>query len=359
MRIDKLELEQKYTEEGFSIKDCATHFEVGITALKRYFVLYSIPVRKNTDKTKRTLSKLKSNKNLGCHTKAYFNKIKESGIVPQNELTRRAKIGKAMTGREVTWGDKIGEAQTGEKSHMWGRTGDKHPRFSHPNEYLLQKLKGMVKTPGEPPKSKELEPAFVLLLTRRFGTYNNALKLIGLGGRPAQCPQKYTDQEIIDFIKLHSKDGFAPTEKEIHRMAQLAVYRFGSYSQAVTLAGLKHQSPVRTGEDNWAWKGGEIGYYGPNWYSQRRHARERDNHTCQLCSINKVELGRNMDVHHKIDFKKFDYVPGENDYYLNANQLNNLISLCYRCHLKITNERQRDSGGQYHDRESIQVESSS
>lgn len=81
------------------------------------------------------------------------------------------------------------------------------------------------------------------------------------------------------------------------------------------------------GSDNPNWKGGYAPYYGPNWRTQRRNARRRDNYTCQRCGITEDELGRQLDVHHIHRFG--DFGP---ERYQEANRLDNLISLCFTCH---------------------------
>ena len=80
------------------------------------------------------------------------------------------------------------------------------------------------------------------------------------------------------------------------------------------------------GENNPNWKGGYAPYYGPDWYYQRKLARKRDNHLCQLCGIK--ENGRKHDVHHIISRRDFDD-------YKEANKLENLITLCISCHRKV------------------------
>jgi len=79
------------------------------------------------------------------------------------------------------------------------------------------------------------------------------------------------------------------------------------------------------GKDNPAWKGGFKKYYGPDWQKQRENARKRDNYTCQLCK--KREDGQELDVHHIVSFREFGLVK-----YKEANQLNNLTTLCHSCH---------------------------
>jgi DEAD/DEAH box helicase domain-containing protein len=68
--------------------------------------------------------------------------------------------------------------------------------------------------------------------------------------------------------------------------------------------------------------------YGPNWNTLREKARQRDGYRCQMCGL--PEQGRSHDVHHKIPFRAFSS-PVE------ANQLNNLVTLCHACHHKAEN----------------------
>jgi DEAD/DEAH box helicase domain-containing protein len=63
--------------------------------------------------------------------------------------------------------------------------------------------------------------------------------------------------------------------------------------------------------------------YGPNWDEMRQRARQRDEYRCRMCGA--PEQGRAHDVHHKIPFRTFLS-------YLQANQLDNLITLCHACH---------------------------
>ena len=94
------------------------------------------------------------------------------------------------------------------------------------------------------------------------------------------------------------------------------------------------QSKYRVGEQCGAWRGGHITYYGPNWGQQKRTARGRDGNKCRHCGKTQKKNGRALDVHHIQPFKTFGYKPDENDYYLLANELTNLITLCKDCHKK-------------------------
>ena len=79
---------------------------------------------------------------------------------------------------------------------------------------------------------------------------------------------------------------------------------------------------IETLRENGKWNN-DPNIYGPNWNRQRNRARERDQFTCQVCGL--VEQGQAHHVHHKKPFRLF---PG----FIEANQLDNLITLCPACH---------------------------
>lgn len=64
-------------------------------------------------------------------------------------------------------------------------------------------------------------------------------------------------------------------------------------------------------------------YYGPNWKSIRDQVRQRDRYRCQSCGIQ--ETNREHDIHHIKPFRTFTS-------FESANRLDNLTTLCKRCH---------------------------
>ncbi len=64
-------------------------------------------------------------------------------------------------------------------------------------------------------------------------------------------------------------------------------------------------------------------YYGPQWDSLREKVRKRDNYRCQHCGA--LEQDRAHDVHHKIPLRAFSTLD-------QANQMENLVTLCHNCH---------------------------
>jgi 5-methylcytosine-specific restriction endonuclease McrA len=87
---------------------------------------------------------------------------------------------------------------------------------------------------------------------------------------------------------------------------------------------------VLRGEFHPNWKGGVSKRQSrkPNWDKYQKLTRDRDNNTCQACSINKVVTGQNMDVHHIVSYHSFE------DKKL-ANIISNLICLCRKCHMRV------------------------
>jgi DEAD/DEAH box helicase domain-containing protein len=82
--------------------------------------------------------------------------------------------------------------------------------------------------------------------------------------------------------------------------------------------------------------------YGPNWPRQRDLARGRDGFRCQRCSAPEPGSSRH-DVHHLQPFRNFGYMRGQNENYLQANRLENLITLCRSCHRAVEGARRTRS----------------
>jgi DEAD/DEAH box helicase domain-containing protein len=84
------------------------------------------------------------------------------------------------------------------------------------------------------------------------------------------------------------------------------------------------------------WQFDPVGYRGPNWQEQRDAARARDEYRCRHCGAPE-RSDRQHDIHHLTPFRDFGYVPGENERYRAANQLDNLVTLCRVCHRRAEN----------------------
>ena len=83
--------------------------------------------------------------------------------------------------------------------------------------------------------------------------------------------------------------------------------------------------------------------YGPNWSEQRNAARARDGYRCRQCGAPE-RPDREHDVHHVRPFRAFGYIPGQNTFYLEANSLDNLVTLCHDCHQRAEARQRLRSG---------------
>jgi len=73
-------------------------------------------------------------------------------------------------------------------------------------------------------------------------------------------------------------------------------------------------------------------YYGPNWESKRQEVIQRDNECCSKCGMtrgqHREKFGQDLHVHHIEPLREI----GD---YTKANKLDNLLTLCFRCHQAI------------------------
>lgn len=94
----------------------------------------------------------------------------------------------------------------------------------------------------------------------------------------------------------------------------------------------KRQVGSQTGHRHHRWKGGQEPYYGPTWRRQRRRARERDGYRCQQCGVTEQEHqhehNEELHVHHIVPLREFDDTE-------EANELDNLVTVCCACHNRI------------------------
>ena len=78
-----------------------------------------------------------------------------------------------------------------------------------------------------------------------------------------------------------------------------------------------------------------VGHRGANWQTQALKARQRDEFSCQVCGITEEELGRQLDVHHKIPYRSFKSN-------VEANKLEHLLALCSACHARLEARLQKE-----------------
>lgn len=99
------------------------------------------------------------------------------------------------------------------------------------------------------------------------------------------------------------------------------------------------QSENRVGENHHQWQGGGVEYYGTGWSNIRKERIEMDNGECRVCGIDRDthqdKFGRDLAVHHIIPRREFYDEEDEMYDEKEMNDLNNLISLCDKHHIKV------------------------
>lgn len=118
------------------------------------------------------------------------------------------------------------------------------------------------------------------------------------------------------------KDSISKTKKGKYHGGGIPYATYDAIPKEVIEARRQHF----IGSNNPRWKGGHKHWRGSNWRKQRDAARRRDAYTCQDCGRAEEELGRKLQVHHIVPFESFEA-------WEEANNLDNLISLCISCHV--------------------------
>lgn len=96
-----------------------------------------------------------------------------------------------------------------------------------------------------------------------------------------------------------------------------------------------HKSKILQGDNHPRWKGGVKIWYGPNWPEKRDERLEYDEYECVVCGMSSGEHkqmhGCELHVHHVQPASEF-LVDGHKIDHERANRIENLITLCYKCH---------------------------
>lgn len=88
------------------------------------------------------------------------------------------------------------------------------------------------------------------------------------------------------------------------------------------------------GERSPAWRGGSNPNRGAGWLKRAEEARARDDYLCRRCGKTQEQNGERLSVDHLIPWRSFTSAQ-------EANQLDNLVSLCRSCHAVKTQTAER------------------
>lgn len=194
--------------------------------------------------------------------------------------------------------------------HQKGRrTGEDHPNYQRV-EYTCDYCGSVNEAP--PSKAKEAKYCDKECMSEhfkeRFGGDGNPMWNGGLD--EIECEWCGTTAE------------FVPAEAGVRRFCSDSCYK--------SWLSEDRKGDAWVGEDNPAWAGGQERhrFYGPNWDDQREAALERDEYACVLC-----DSDDDLNVHHKVPIRNFDR--DRDGWYRRANALDNLVTLCRSCHMKV------------------------
>jgi len=154
-----------------------------------------------------------------------------------------------------------------------------------------------------------------------------------------ECSGEYTIQQMDVEEHNFYEDGPAIVEcawcgEELERRP-CKLERSENFFCGDTDCQAKWKSENVFGKRHPNWKGGHERGYGPNWREKRRERLEHDNYECVVCGLSNEKHRKLHDcglhVHHIQRKEQFRNSKGELDYE-RANRLENLITLCCRCH---------------------------
>jgi DEAD/DEAH box helicase domain-containing protein len=154
------------------------------------------------------------------------------------------------------------------------------------------------------------------------------------------------DLEVLDVRDANERAAARKAHGRVKLVAEATTYRKVKRYTHETLGYGQIKLPPRIYETTayWLWIAPETvaeleeegvltapPNYGPSWKESRDAALERDGFVCRQCGAPQ-RLDRNHDVHHLRPFRDFGYQAGENRRDQEANELENLITLCSACH---------------------------
>lgn len=318
---DEFTMRRLYLEEGKSFSDIANELNISESTVGRWLSKHDIETRKsNVEKSNADTSKLRDPEYL---ERMYFEKdlhlhevADKIGCTKENVRYWLKKHGLGLKGKSVGKSD-----------------GEIHKL--HDEKWLRTVYCQEEKSSNEIAAMLDVSDTAVREWMERHGISRRSKS------------ENMTDGDIErlhDPVWLEEKYwGEEWTTNEIAE--ELGVWQ-QTISKVMERYGIErrgHDECHPSGKDHPNYKGGVPSngkYYGPNWIEQRQQARIRDQARCQRCRMNESDHYEKYDqalhVHHITNRREFIDSDGVLDYE-SANDLNNLITLCFYCHRQVEN----------------------
>lgn len=280
--ITKELLEELYVNQELSTRDVAEKLNVGQTTIRRWLKKFNIDTRKGSESrntsTYKEKQKILAERYKEEYKKVFINKCEYCGKDFEVDSHHKKK---KYCSQECL------DLARNKNEFRYTETGDKE----YKNTYVCERC------------NKEYTFWSSRIYTRKYCD---------------DCLSLHKSELYYDRIKTTC--GYCGKEIEVIPSR----FKENKYCYCDVKCMAKHYSEIYSGENSPTWTGGKRHYKG-HWLRQAKLCRERDNHTCQICGKTEEENGKALDVHHIKLYKSFDN-PEE------ANNLDNLISLCHSCH---------------------------
>ncbi len=140
-------------------------------------------------------------------------------------------------------------------------------------------------------------------------------------GTGEACTKNYGELKVITQVTGFRKRGWFGGENLGEEPLDLPPSELQTTGYWLTLSEQTIDALRESG--NWT---NDANDYGPGWSRLRDAVRLRDGYRCQVCGSMESE-NRQHDVHHKVPFRRFHSI-------VEANRMDNLITLCPTCHQK-------------------------
>jgi transposase len=283
-KITKEVLEDLYITQELSTRDIAKKLNIGQTTVRRSMAKFNIKAR--TDKESRK-------------TSVYKNKLEGFAERYREEYKQDHKKFCEYCGKEF---------------HVDGR----HKKKKYCSEECVKKSMAIYETRINENGEKEYKNTYTCEVCKKdFEFWSTSYY------KRKVCDDCLSQHKSNVFTKkIKTKCGYCGKDIEVIPSRHKA-HKY-CYCDAACMA--KHYADIYTGENSPTWKGGVNKHYKGKWLYQAKLCRERDGNTCKICGKTKDQNNNcNMDVHHIKKYRLF------NDP-IEANNLDNLISLCHTCH---------------------------
>lgn len=161
-------------------------------------------------------------------------------------------------------------------------------------------------------------------LKKKWQDPNFKKKMSGVAKKRVE--KLWNDPEYREMMSKKHK-GYVMPKDQKEKISQANTGKKHPNRKKISLEDRLKKSESMKGEKHFAWKGGLNRFRGSDWSMKRKLCYERDNWTCQICKKKCVGKSKR--------YKKRVIAAHHLDLNCKNHELNNLITLCRSCHIKL------------------------